>query len=72
MAESFARMFCRNAFTIGLPAPEIPGIKGLLVQRDQLFVSLGEFSVTNTREQVRTSLITFVGFDVRRSATRES
>jgi 3-isopropylmalate/(R)-2-methylmalate dehydratase small subunit len=49
VAESFARIFYRNAFTIGLPALEIPGIKDQIVQGDRLIINLGEFTVTNTR-----------------------
>jgi 3-isopropylmalate/(R)-2-methylmalate dehydratase small subunit len=49
VAESFARIFYRNAFTIGLPALEISGIKGQIVQGDQILIDLGEFSVTNAR-----------------------
>jgi 3-isopropylmalate/(R)-2-methylmalate dehydratase small subunit len=49
VAESFARIFYRNAFTIGLPALEIPGIKDHIVQGDRLIINLGEFTVTNTR-----------------------
>lgn len=49
VAESFARIFYRNAFTIGLPALEIPGIKDQVVQGDRLIINLGEFTVTNTR-----------------------
>jgi 3-isopropylmalate/(R)-2-methylmalate dehydratase small subunit len=49
VAESFARIFYRNAFTIGLPALEIPGIKDRIVQGDPLLINLGEFTVTNTR-----------------------
>jgi len=49
VAESFARIFYRNAFTIGLPALETPGIKDHLVQGDRLIINLGEFTVTNTR-----------------------
>jgi 3-isopropylmalate/(R)-2-methylmalate dehydratase small subunit len=49
VAESFARIFYRNAFTIGLPALEIPGIKDHVVQGDRLVINLGEFTVTNTR-----------------------
>lgn len=49
VAESFARIFYRNAFTIGLPALEIPGIKDHVVQGDRLIINLGEFTVTNTR-----------------------
>ena len=49
VAESFARIFYRNAFTIGLPALEIPEIKDRIVQGDPLIINLGEFTVTNTR-----------------------
>jgi 3-isopropylmalate/(R)-2-methylmalate dehydratase small subunit len=49
VAESFARIFYRNAFTIGLPALEIPGIKDQIVQGDTLLINLGEFTVTNAR-----------------------
>jgi 3-isopropylmalate/(R)-2-methylmalate dehydratase small subunit len=49
VAESFARIFYRNAFTIGLPALEVQGIKDRTVQGDVLVVNLGQFTVTNTR-----------------------
>ena len=49
VAESFARIFYRNAFTVGLPALEVPGIKDRTVQGDVLIVNLGQFTVTNTR-----------------------
>lgn len=49
VAESFARIFYRNAFTIGLPALEISGIKDQIVQGDLLLINLGEFTVTNAR-----------------------
>src|ERR687898_3434202 len=49
VAESFARIFYRNAFTIGLPALEIPEIKDRIVQGDPLIINLAEFTVTNTR-----------------------
>jgi 3-isopropylmalate/(R)-2-methylmalate dehydratase small subunit len=49
VAESFARIFYRNAFTIGLPALETPEIKDHVVQGDRLIINLGEFTVTNTR-----------------------
>jgi 3-isopropylmalate/(R)-2-methylmalate dehydratase small subunit len=49
VAESFARIFYRNAFTIGLPALEVQGIKDQTVQGDVLVVNLGQFTVTNTR-----------------------
>jgi 3-isopropylmalate/(R)-2-methylmalate dehydratase small subunit len=49
VAESFARIFYRNSFTIGLPALEVSGIKGQIVQGDPVLINLGEFTVTNAR-----------------------
>src|ERR687886_846501 len=49
IAESFARIFYRNAFTIGLPALEIPKIKDRIVQGDELKVDIASFSVENMR-----------------------
>lgn len=49
VAESFARIFYRNAFSIGLPALEVQGIKDQTVQGDVLIINLGQFTVTNTR-----------------------
>jgi 3-isopropylmalate/(R)-2-methylmalate dehydratase small subunit len=49
IAESFARIFYRNAFTIGLPALEISEIKGKVVQGDELMVDIGNFTVENIR-----------------------
>jgi 3-isopropylmalate/(R)-2-methylmalate dehydratase small subunit len=50
VAESFARIFYRNAFTIGLPALEIPEIKGKIDQNDELKVDI----TSNTVENIRT------------------
>ncbi len=49
IAESFARIFYRNAFTIGLPAFEIPEIKGKVVQKDELKIDITRYTVENTR-----------------------
>jgi 3-isopropylmalate/(R)-2-methylmalate dehydratase small subunit len=49
IAESFARIFYRNAFTIGLPALEIPEIKGKIQQQDELEVDISKFNVRNIR-----------------------
>ena len=49
IAESFARIFYRNAFTIGLPALEIPSIKDRIVQGDELKVDIAKFRVENLR-----------------------
>ena len=49
MAESFARIFYRNAFTIGLPALEIPEIKGKVKQGDELKIDIINFNAENIR-----------------------
>jgi 3-isopropylmalate/(R)-2-methylmalate dehydratase small subunit len=49
IAQSFARIFYRNAFTIGLPALEIPEISGKINHGDELKVDILKFSVENLR-----------------------
>jgi 3-isopropylmalate/(R)-2-methylmalate dehydratase small subunit len=49
IAESFARIFYRNAFTIGLPALEVPEIEGKVKQQDVLEVDISKFIVKNIR-----------------------
>lgn len=49
IAESFARIFYRNAFTIGLPALEIPEIKGKVDQQDELKIDIARYTVGNIR-----------------------
>ena len=49
MAESFARIFYRNAFTIGLPALEKPEIEGKIDQKDELKVVMTNYTVENIR-----------------------
>src|SRR5919106_1242259 len=49
IAESFARIFYRNSFTIGLPALEIPQIKGKVNQGDELSIDISRFTVQNLR-----------------------
>jgi 3-isopropylmalate/(R)-2-methylmalate dehydratase small subunit len=45
VAESFARIFYRNCFAIGLPALEVPGITKHVKQFDQVEVNLQDWSV---------------------------
>jgi 3-isopropylmalate/(R)-2-methylmalate dehydratase small subunit len=47
IAESYARIFYRNAVNIGLPAVECSGITSAVKQGDQLELNLGEGIVTN-------------------------
>jgi 3-isopropylmalate/(R)-2-methylmalate dehydratase small subunit len=49
IAETFARIYYRNAFTIGLPALEIPEIKGRVNPQDELEIDISEFTVKNNR-----------------------
>ncbi len=48
IAESFARIFYRNAFNVGLPAIEVPDITEHVSQGDTLSVNLEEGTVENT------------------------
>jgi|SRR4051794_14012163 3-isopropylmalate/(R)-2-methylmalate dehydratase small subunit len=49
IAESFARIFYRNAFTIGLPILEIAQIKGKVNPQDDLKIDIANFVVENIR-----------------------
>src|SRR2546428_7680854 len=46
VAESFARIFYRNSFAIGLPALEVPGITKQVKQFDDISINLQDWSVT--------------------------
>ncbi|MEM1586442.1 MAG: 3-isopropylmalate dehydratase small subunit [Candidatus Bathyarchaeia archaeon] len=47
LAESFARIFYRNAINIGLPVLEAPGITGRVNEGDILFIDLFEGKIIN-------------------------
>jgi 3-isopropylmalate/(R)-2-methylmalate dehydratase small subunit len=46
VAESFARIFFRNAINIGLPIVECPGITGMIKEGDRLTVDLSGGRIT--------------------------
>jgi 3-isopropylmalate/(R)-2-methylmalate dehydratase small subunit len=50
VAESFARIFYRNSFAIGLPALEVPGISKEIGQFDEVEVNLADWSVKRLRD----------------------
>ncbi len=50
VAESFARIFYRNSFAIGLPALEVPGISKEIGQFDEVEVNLADWSVKRVRD----------------------
>jgi 3-isopropylmalate/(R)-2-methylmalate dehydratase small subunit len=49
LAESFARIFYRNAINIGLPVMEVPGIRAATQEGDALEVDITKGEVRNTR-----------------------
>ncbi|MEM1543414.1 MAG: 3-isopropylmalate dehydratase small subunit [Candidatus Bathyarchaeia archaeon] len=52
VAESFARIFYRNAINIGLPVLESPGIRGLVNEGDTLTVILDEGKIINESKNI--------------------
>ena len=56
VAESFARIFYRNSFAIGLPALEVPGISKLVKQFDEIEVNLQDWSVRTQDGSVHPAL----------------
>ncbi|HZY94290.1 MAG TPA: 3-isopropylmalate dehydratase [Candidatus Bathyarchaeia archaeon] len=52
IADSFARIFYRNSFAIGLPALEVPGISKHVRQFDGIQVNLQDWTVTTKNGQI--------------------
>ena len=50
VAESFARIFYRNSFAIGLPALEVPGITKEIEPFDEIEVNLVDWSVKRLKD----------------------
>ena len=64
IAESFARIFYRNAINVGLPALECPGIIEAVDQGDQLEVDITGGKVRNISKNVELNFIPLPGFMV--------
>jgi len=50
VAESFARIFYRNSFAIGLPALEVPGITKEIGQFDEVEINLADWTVKKLKD----------------------
>ena len=62
VADSFARIFFRNSFTIGLPVLEIPGISKHIKKGDSLEVNTKKGTVTILRTKKTFSALPVTGF----------
>jgi 3-isopropylmalate/(R)-2-methylmalate dehydratase small subunit len=62
LAESFARIFHRNAINIGLPILECPGILGKVDSGDELNVDLAGGSIVNLSKNESFQAIKFPDF----------
>jgi 3-isopropylmalate/(R)-2-methylmalate dehydratase small subunit len=57
IAESFARIFYRNAINVGLPALECPGIIKAVEEGDKLEVDITEGKVKNLSKKVELNFV---------------
>lgn len=64
IAESFARIFYRNAINVGLPALECPGIIDAVEEGDQLEVDITGGKVRNLSKNVELEFVPLPGFMV--------
>ncbi|MBI4021651.1 MAG: 3-isopropylmalate dehydratase small subunit [Candidatus Aenigmarchaeota archaeon] len=62
VADSFARIFFRNALVIGLPALEIPGIQKQVKAGDAVAVDLRKRTLTNLRTKKTFQAAPLTGF----------
>ncbi len=49
VADSFARIFFRNAINLGLPVIEVPGVRAIFEKGDPARIEMGRGRVTNVR-----------------------
>jgi len=62
VAESFARIFYRNSFAIGLPALEVPGISKEIGQFDEVEVNPSDWSVKRVKDSKVFPALEVTGF----------
>ena len=62
IAESYARIFYRNAVNIGLPAVECSGITLAVKQEDRLELDLGNGTVTNVTQGTKLKFMSLPPF----------
>jgi len=62
LAESFARIFYRNAINIGLPVVECPGILGKVDPGDELCVDLADGKVVDLSKNKSFQALKFPDF----------
>jgi len=62
LAESFARIFYRNAITIGLPVLECPGVSSKVAEGDELIVNLETGEVKNKSKNLALHATKLPGF----------
>ena len=59
VAESFGRIFFRNAIAVGLPVVQVPGVTKKIQEGDHLVIDLGDGKIKNERTG---SIIAFDNF----------
>jgi 3-isopropylmalate/(R)-2-methylmalate dehydratase small subunit len=59
VAESFGRIFFRNAIAVGLPVVQVPSVTKKVQEGDQLVIDLGDGKIKNERTE---SIIAFDHF----------
>lgn len=65
LAESYARIFYRNAVNVGLPSLECPGIRNAVDDGDEIDIDLKEGVIKILSKNIRLMFIPLPGFMIR-------